>query len=52
MSAEALVVEKRETTGTLRIRRLRKEGKVPAVLYGRGQDNVNLAIDSRAVSKW
>ena len=51
MSAEALVVEKRETTGTLRIRRLRKEGKVPAVLYGRGQDNVNLAIDSRAVSK-
>lgn len=51
MSAEALIVEKRDTTGTLRIRRLRKEGKVPAVLYGHGQDNINLAIDSRAVSK-
>ncbi|QEG22504.1 50S ribosomal protein L25 [Mariniblastus fucicola] len=51
MSAEALLVEKRETTGTLRIRRLRKEGKVPAVLYGHGQDNVNLVVDSRAVSR-
>lgn len=51
MSAEALVVEKRDTTGTLRIRRLRKEGKIPAVLYGHGQENVCLSIDSRAVSK-
>lgn len=51
MSAEALVVEKRDATGTLRIRRLRKEGKIPAVLYGHGQDNVNLLIDSRAVDK-
>jgi len=51
VSAEALVVEKRDTTGTLRIRRLRKEGKVPAVLYGHGKDSVNLSIDSRAVSK-
>ena len=51
MSAEALVVEKRETTGTLRIRRLRKEGKVPAVLYGHGQENVNLSVDSRALAK-
>ena len=51
MSAEALLVEKRETTGTLRIRRLRKEGKVPAILYGHGKENVNLVIDSRAVAK-
>ena len=51
MSAEALVVEKRDTTGTLRIRRLRKEGKVPAVLYGHGEENLNLSIDSRAVAK-
>ena len=51
MSAEALEVEKRDTTGTLRIRRLRKEGKIPAVLYGHGQDNVSLSIDSRAASK-
>jgi len=51
VSAEALVVEKRDTTGTLRIRRLRKEGKIPAVLYGHGQDNVDLSIDSRAIAK-
>ena len=51
MSAEALVVEKRDTTGTLRIRRLRKEGKIPAVLYGHGQESLNLSIDSRAVAK-
>lgn len=49
--SEALVVEKRDTTGTLRIRRLRKEGKIPAVLYGHGKDNVALSIDSRAVAK-
>ena len=51
VSAEALVVEKRETTGTLRIRRMRNEGKIPAVLYGHGQECIMLAIDSRAVSK-
>ncbi len=51
MSAEALEVEKRETTGTLRIRRMRKAGKIPAVLYGHGQGSVNLAIDSRAAAK-
>lgn len=52
VSAEALVVEKRDTTGTLRIRRLRKEGKIPAILYGHGQDNINLSIDSRAIAKF
>lgn len=52
VSAEALVVEKRDTTGTLRIRRLRKEGKIPAVLYGHGQDNINLSIESRAIAKF
>ncbi len=51
MSSEALVVEKRETTGTLRIRRMRNEGKIPAVLYGHGKECINLSVDSRAVSK-
>lgn len=49
--SEALIVEKRDMTGTLRIRRLRKEGKIPAILYGHGKENVNLAIDGRAVAK-
>jgi large subunit ribosomal protein L25 len=30
---------------------MRKEGKIPAVLYGHGEDCINLSIDSRAVSK-
>ncbi len=46
--AEVLHCEKRNETGTLRMRRLRKSGKVPAVLYSRG-DNVKLSIDSRDI---
>ncbi len=30
---------------------MRKAGKIPAVLYGHGQDSVNLAIDSKQVNK-
>lgn len=29
-------------------RRLRREGRVPAVLYGAGQPNINLSLDSKA----
>lgn len=46
--AEVLNCEKREVTGTLRNRRLRKSGFTPAVLYGRG-DNVNLSIPTRDI---
>lgn len=51
MSATSLTVEKRDETGTLRIRRMRKAGKIPAVLYGHGQDAVNLSIDVKDVNK-
>ena len=47
--AEILNCEKREFTGTLRNRRLRKSGKIPAVLYGRG-DCLNLSLEGRDVS--
>jgi len=30
---------------------MRKAGKIPAVLYGHGQEAVNLAIDSKLVNK-
>lgn len=46
--AEVLNCEKRAETGTLRMRRLRKSGKIPAMLYGRGE-NVPLAIDVRDI---
>ncbi len=42
--SEILNVEKREITGTLRMRRLRASGMVPAVLYGHGEGNVHLSV--------
>lgn len=47
--AEILNCEMRDFTGTLRNRRLRQSGKVPAVLYSRG-DCVNLSLEGRDVS--
>ena len=35
---------KREELGTSRARRLRRAGQIPAVLYGHGEANVNLAV--------
>ncbi len=43
---EVLEVALRETRGKLRSRRLRREGKLPAVLYGHGQDSVSLTISA------
>jgi len=42
--AEVLNVKPREATGKKNNERLRKAGMVPAVLYGHGENNVNLAL--------
>ena len=42
--SEVLEVALRDSRGKLRSRRLRREGKLPAVLYGHGQDSVSLTI--------
>lgn len=42
--ADILNVEKRNETGSARMRRIRRSGRIPAVLYGHGQENVNLAL--------
>lgn len=47
--ADVLHVEKREQTGSTASQRLRRSGKVPAVLYGHGQDNQHLAIPNADV---
>lgn len=47
--AETLNCEKREQTGTLRMRRLRQDGKIPAVVYGRG-DNVPLTLSEKEIN--
>lgn len=44
MDVETLTVERRETQGKRRNRRLRESGKVPAVLYGHKKENVSLMI--------
>lgn len=42
--AEVLQVEKRDQMGSLASRRLRQAGRVPAVLYGHGEENAHLSI--------
>jgi large subunit ribosomal protein L25 len=42
--AEELNVELRSELGTNRVRRLRRAGKVPAVLYGHGRENIPLTV--------
>lgn len=47
--AEVLDVEKREQVGSAATRRLRRDGRVPAVLYGHGEGNEHLSIPSAQV---
>jgi large subunit ribosomal protein L25 len=42
--AEALSVQTRDTHGKRHCKRLRRQGLVPAVLYGHGESNVSLAV--------
>ncbi len=44
-TAFELNAETRDQTGTSAIRRIRRGGKVPAVIYGAGKDNQNLLLD-------
>ncbi len=49
--ADLLNVEARDTTGTLRMRRLRKSGKIPAVLYGHGEGTVSLTVERKEIDR-
>ena len=51
MSTETLQVEKRDSVGSLAVRKLRRTGKVPAILYGHGEENVNLSVGSDAIGR-
>ncbi|MDB4767012.1 50S ribosomal protein L25 [bacterium] len=51
MSNSKLTVEKRNETGTLRMRRLRQTGKIPAVLYGHGEGTVMLTAPEKEINK-
>ncbi len=41
----------RQDSGKGAARTLRREGKVPAVIYGRGRDSESLVIDATVLSK-
>ena len=49
--AETLNVEKREETGSLRMKRLRQTGKIPAVLYGHGKGTEMLCVLEKELTK-
>lgn len=51
MSESALAVEVREGTGKGAARKLRAQGRVPAVLYGRGKDSVSLSLDPAVLQR-
>ena len=47
----SLEVSRREGTGKGLARRLRREGKVPAVVYGAHKDSVAITVDRKSVSE-
>ena len=47
MQQAKLEAQQRDTFGKQRARDLRKEGGVPAVLYGRAQDTLSIQLDAR-----
>lgn len=47
MQVPTLKAEPRSAVGTKNMRRARTEGFVPAVLYGKGKENVNLTLPAR-----
>src|SRR5690349_8357492 len=44
-----LTVEQREPGGSRAVRRLRREGKVPGIVYGGGEDPVAFMVDARVL---
>ena len=48
--AELFQTEARELTGSANTRRLRRAGKVPAILYGQGKEVVHLSIPEAQVN--
>jgi large subunit ribosomal protein L25 len=51
MAEVTLEVSKRDTTGKEVAKKLRREGRVPAVVYGGHRDPVAISVDRKAVSE-
>lgn len=50
MKPEAITTEERSISGSAAARRMRRQGKVPGILYGHGQEAVKLALDGRQLA--
>jgi large subunit ribosomal protein L25 len=46
-----LTAENRKRNGTRAVGRLRREGGIPAVIYGRGRESANIKVDGRTFSR-
>jgi large subunit ribosomal protein L25 len=44
-----ITAEPRAESGKAASRRYRREGKIPAVVYGAGQDNLSLLLDHHEI---
>jgi large subunit ribosomal protein L25 len=51
MQRNKLNVEVRATEGTRSARRMRREGKIPAILYGKGTEALNITLDVKELRK-
>lgn len=46
-----MTVEKREVLGKEGVKKLRRDGKIPAIVYGGGKDPVPIVVDEKAVTE-
>jgi len=51
MEVQSLKAEARQATGSAGARRVRRSGRVPAVLYGHGEDAVALSVPAEEVNR-
>ena len=49
--SDAINVQKRDETGSLRMRRLRQSGRIPGIVYGHGQDSIAISMDTRDINR-
>ena len=47
--SETLTAQRRDTQGTGASRRLRREGNIPAVIYGDNQDPISITVEHKAM---